>query len=224
MNICYFSFLFYLFLFFGGIMITLFKNRVVSWVLRIVSVVIIVVAAFEVFVPSAPKVIISEAALPVQMIKVTYNWYSYQTREFWYDFPSEFILAKDATLQDAVDKVHASIRYSDDIDAYGWTEYYASAAEVLATGKGDCDEFATIWYQMLKRNGFSTGMAAGYIGNNIETSHIVALVKVDNSIYVLDLNEREPIELNKWIDLHQATLMIVADGYKVTTFNSWINK
>ena len=81
-----------------------------------------------------------------------------------------------------------NITHSDDIAHYGARDYWATADETLASGRGDCEDFAILKYQMLVGLGFDRSdmyltLARDLVRN---ADHAVLIVRMDGQYFMLD--------------------------------------
>ncbi len=80
------------------------------------------------------------------------------------------------------------ITHADDIALYGARDYWATAAETLASRRGDCEDFAILKYQMLAAVGFDRSdmyltLARDLVRN---ADHAVLIVRMGGQYYMLD--------------------------------------
>jgi len=81
-----------------------------------------------------------------------------------------------------------SIEYADDIANYGSRDYWATAGETLRSGRGDCEDFAILKYQMLASLGFDRRHMFLTLARDLvrNADHAVLIVRVDGRPYMLD--------------------------------------
>jgi predicted transglutaminase-like cysteine proteinase len=84
--------------------------------------------------------------------------------------------------------VNARIEYRPDIEIWGKSDYWASIAETLSKGYGDCDDYAIAKYFTLKEVGFSEDDMRIVVlkDHNIDQIHAVLSVNINGTIYILD--------------------------------------
>lgn len=101
-------------------------------------------------------------------------------------------------LQNVRDTVFSYILPSGDPEAYGKGDYWASPAEAIEVGAGDCDEYATLSYQVLRRLGFDAVVVSLNLFNDVNAGHAVVFVQMNGTVYVLDNEETEVQTLAQW--------------------------
>lgn len=84
--------------------------------------------------------------------------------------------------------VNRRIQYADDARNWAERDYWASAEETLALGRGDCEDYAILKYQMLAALGFDRRdmyltLARDLVRN---ADHAVLVVKIEGRPYMLD--------------------------------------
>lgn len=84
--------------------------------------------------------------------------------------------------------VNQTVQFTDDATLYGRRDYWASASETLKSGKGDCEDYAILKYQILLDMGFAPDrmyltLARDKIRNR---EHAVLIVKSEGRFYLLD--------------------------------------
>jgi len=94
-------------------------------------------------------------------------------------------LAQISNVQKTANKL---LRYADDIRTYGRPDYWASPAESLALGAGDCEDSAILKMAMLAALGIPEDKMFLTVGNDLvsRNAHVVLTVDVDGELYVLD--------------------------------------
>jgi len=89
--------------------------------------------------------------------------------------------------------INHRIPYRDDRDWWGEEDYWATAAETLRTGGGDCEDLAIVKYQALRRLGFSADSLYLSIGRDTARGdHALLLVRLDGRFLVLDDRNDRP--------------------------------
>lgn len=101
-------------------------------------------------------------------------------------------------LQNVRDGVFALIAPNGDPNAYGKGDYWAAPAEAVANGGGDCDEYATLSYQVLRRLGYDPVVVSLNLFNDVNAGHAVTFVKLDGNVYVLDNEEQKVLPIAEW--------------------------
>lgn len=93
-----------------------------------------------------------------------------------------------AKLQQVNQRVNRSLRYQEDKTVWGVEDYWASPAETLAKGTGDCDDFAIVKYFSLLDSGVSAQQMRLVIlqDQQIGILHAVLAVTHEGRTYILD--------------------------------------
>lgn len=94
------------------------------------------------------------------------------------------------------------LRYADDIRTYGRPDYWASPAESLALGAGDCEDSAILKMAMLSAIGFPEDKMYLTVGNDLvsRNAHVVVTVDVDGELYVLDQLADDLVKMSNYRD------------------------
>jgi predicted transglutaminase-like cysteine proteinase len=81
-----------------------------------------------------------------------------------------------------------SIEYTDDLANYGARDYWATANETLRSGRGDCEDFAILKYQMLAALGFDRRQMFLTLARDLvrNADHAVLIVRVGGRQFMLD--------------------------------------
>ncbi|MCF8709837.1 transglutaminase-like cysteine peptidase [Rhizorhapis sp. SPR117] len=84
--------------------------------------------------------------------------------------------------------VNARIRYVDDVKEYGTADYWASAAQSLSRGRGDCEDYAIAKMQLLKALGVPADSMYLVIARDLvrRADHAILAVAMDGDLLVLD--------------------------------------
>mgnify|MGYP005840368747 CR=1 FL=1 len=152
------------------------------------------------------------------------SWEDYTRRASQSPLPQDLVFDAPLSLQDAMDIGHEKLSPTDDNNTFGRSEYYATATESLEAGAGDCDEYATLWYEVLRQQGWRVGVAVGYIWGEFRGGHAVTIAQSERGeFYVLDVQNTRPIPLNEWLYAEEAVLVYVGDQNGTHRFNRWIN-
>jgi len=87
--------------------------------------------------------------------------------------------------------INAHLAYASDMEVYGVADYWAGLAEALAHGRGDCEDFAIAKMQLLAAAGVPTRDMYLTLVRDLrrEEDHAVLVVRVGESVYVLDSDE-----------------------------------
>ncbi|KLI63405.1 hypothetical protein AAV99_11880 [Aurantiacibacter marinus] len=80
------------------------------------------------------------------------------------------------------------IEYADDNTTYGARDYWATAEETLAIGRGDCEDYAILKYQILQALGFDESQMYLTLARDLvrNADHAVLIVRVGQQHYLLD--------------------------------------
>ncbi|MEL1249648.1 transglutaminase-like cysteine peptidase [Aurantiacibacter gilvus] len=80
------------------------------------------------------------------------------------------------------------IQYTEDLANYGVRDYWATANETLQSGRGDCEDFAILKYQMLAALGFDRSQMFLTLARDLvrNSDHAVLIVRVAGRPYMLD--------------------------------------
>ncbi len=80
------------------------------------------------------------------------------------------------------------VEYADDIANYGSRDYWATASETLRSGRGDCEDYAILKYQMLAALGFDRSRMFLTLARDLvrNADHAVLIVEVEGRHYMLD--------------------------------------
>jgi len=87
--------------------------------------------------------------------------------------------------------INAHVAYASDMDVYGVADYWAGLSEVLAHGRGDCEDFAIAKMQILAAAGVPTRDMYLTLVRDLrrQEDHAVLVVRVGQDSYVLDSDE-----------------------------------
>jgi predicted transglutaminase-like cysteine proteinase len=82
---------------------------------------------------------------------------------------------------------HAVAFESDDLN-YGVSDYWASARETMARGRGDCEDYAIAKMELLREAGVPSGDLYLLIARDLvrRADHALLLVRLDDGYWVLD--------------------------------------
>lgn len=92
-----------------------------------------------------------------------------------------------------ISKVHKffnNFKYAKDIDQFGKSDYWMTPKEFLASGEGDCEDFAIAKYYALKELGVKhLKFVVGVVKlGGVESLHLVLTHQREDKIYILDYN------------------------------------
>ena len=122
---------------------------------------------------------------------------------------------------EAINKaVNKSIRYETDGDIYGQLDYWATPAETMTTGRGDCEDYAILKLAALRSAGIPADSLALVVVRDVERNffHAVLAVSTNNRTYILD-NLRNSVLPDSALPQYQALYSLGAQrawvhGYK----------
>ena len=90
--------------------------------------------------------------------------------------------------------VERTLDYRDDPQMWGEADYWASAAETLSRGGGDCEDLAIVKYQALLALGFEPADLVLSVGRDLKRGdHALLLVRDGGEWWVLDDNRARPV-------------------------------
>lgn len=119
---------------------------------------------------------------------------------------------------DAVNRgVNQAISYAPDAETYGRRDYWANVGEILAAGRGDCEDFAILKMAALARAGIpeeSMSIVVVYVESK-DVFHAILAVSTSKGTYVLD-NVREDVYLDTSNPDYQPL-------YSLSTDRAWIH-
>lgn len=118
----------------------------------------------------------------------------------------------------AVNKViNRLIDYRSDKDTYGVLDYWATPKEVLASGKGDCEDFAILKMAALRAAGLPADSMALVVLRDSSRNfyHAVLAVSTSSNTYVLD-NLRDAVLTDRQLPQYQAL-------YSLSMQKAWIH-
>lgn len=99
-------------------------------------------------------------------------------------------VARLAFVHDAVTR---RVRWSNDLDTYRVSDYWAQAAETLSRGLGDGEDIAVLKMQILKAAGFSPRDLYLSVGRDRQRgADSVLLVRIGGHFYALDDRQAQP--------------------------------
>lgn len=80
------------------------------------------------------------------------------------------------------------IEYADDTATYGTRDYWATANETLAIGRGDCEDYAILKYHMLQAIGFDESQMYLTLARDLvrNADHAILVVRIGQQHYMLD--------------------------------------
>lgn len=116
--------------------------------------------------------------------------------------------------------INRLVDYRSDSDVYGVLDYWATPAEILSAGKGDCEDFAILKMAALRAAGVPSDSMALVVLRDASRNfyHAVLAVSTSSQTYVLD-NLRDAVLTDKQLPQYQALYSLSAQkawvhGYK----------
>lgn len=113
--------------------------------------------------------------------------------------------------------VNRLVRYTKDVDAHGRLDYWATPAEILTLGKGDCEDYAILKLAALRKAGVKADSMTLVVLRESRRNfyHAVLTVAVDGRNYVLD-NMRDAVLTDRQLPEYQAL-------YSLGTERAWLH-
>jgi predicted transglutaminase-like cysteine proteinase len=84
--------------------------------------------------------------------------------------------------------INDAITFESDLQNYGVSDYWASARESLARGRGDCEDYAIAKLQLLRAAGVPADALYLVVARDLvrRADHALLLVRLDDGFWVLD--------------------------------------
>ncbi|MGD9479337.1 transglutaminase-like cysteine peptidase [Shinella sp. G-2] len=113
--------------------------------------------------------------------------------------------------------VNRLIKYSKDVDVHGKLDYWATPSEILATGKGDCEDYAILKLAALRQAGVKEDRMTLVVLRESRRNfyHAVLTIAVGGKNYVLD-NMRDAVLTDRQLPEYQAL-------YSLGSERAWIH-
>ena len=101
--------------------------------------------------------------------------------------------------------VNRMVRYGKDIDVHGKFDYWAMPSEILASGRGDCEDYAILKLAALRQAGLEADSMTLVVLRESRRNfyHAVLTVSVEGRNYVLD-NVRDAVLIDRQLPEYQA--------------------
>ena len=95
--------------------------------------------------------------------------------------------------------VNRRVHFVDDSKQYGVADYWAPAAQTLARGRGDCEDYAIAKLALLRRAGFAERDLYLVIAHDLvrRQDHAVAVARVDGKLWLLDSGTDELLDASQ---------------------------
>lgn len=113
--------------------------------------------------------------------------------------------------------VNRLVSYSKDADVHGKLDYWATPSEILASGKGDCEDYAILKLAALRQAGIKAESMTLVVLRESRRNfyHAVLTVAVEGKNYVLD-NLRDTVLTDRQLPEYQAL-------YSLGTERAWVH-
>lgn len=116
--------------------------------------------------------------------------------------------------------VNLAIRPASDWAQYGYADYWASPLQTLASGAGDCEDYAIVKYVALRQLGIAEADLRLIVvhDNKHQTDHAIVAVRDDQEWLILDnrtmaiLNTEDARHYNPLFSLYQQNAQTFADA------------
>ena len=113
--------------------------------------------------------------------------------------------------------VNRLVKYSKDVDVHGQLDYWATPSEILAAGRGDCEDYAILKLAALRQAGVKADRMTLVVLRESRRNfyHAVLTVAVGGKNYVLD-NMRNAVLTDRQLPEYQAL-------YSLGSERAWIH-
>jgi len=117
----------------------------------------------------------------------------------WEDLIRQDKSSSDRQKLEKVNQFFNRMQFVDDFRHWGQKDYWATPIEFLASGGGDCEDFAIFKFFSLRYLGFSPDSIriVVLVDTNLKTPHAVLTVDMNNDVLVLDNQTNEIISHRK---------------------------
>jgi predicted transglutaminase-like cysteine proteinase len=84
--------------------------------------------------------------------------------------------------------INHAVTFTSDMQNYGVSDYWASARETMARGRGDCEDYAIAKMQLLREAGVPSANLYLVVARDLvrRADHALLLVRLDDGYWVLD--------------------------------------
>ena len=95
--------------------------------------------------------------------------------------------------------VNRRVHFVDDLKQYGVVDYWAPAAQTLARGQGDCEDYAIAKLALLRGAGFAEHDLYLVIAHDLvrRQDHAVAVARVDGKLWLLESGTDELLDASQ---------------------------
>ncbi|OCP00772.1 hypothetical protein BC374_28810 [Ensifer sp. LC13] len=113
--------------------------------------------------------------------------------------------------------VNRIVRYQPDAENYGSKDYWATPDEILARGKGDCEDYAILKMAALKAAGLPSEAMSIVVLRDVRRNlyHAVLAITTSQGHFILD-NLSDEVKLDRALPSYQPLFSVSAD-------RSWIH-
>lgn len=117
--------------------------------------------------------------------------------------------------------VNQALTYGSDRTVWGTGDYWATPAEILARGRGDCEDYAILKYWLLRDAGFTTDQLQLIVLRDTRRNvyHAVLAVHLGGARYVLD-NLSESVRTDRSFASYMPIMSFVGDKSYVHGFRN----
>ncbi len=124
------------------------------------------------------------------------------------------LLGKITAINKAINRL---IDYRSDKDIYGVLDYWATPKEILASGKGDCEDFAILKMAALRAVGLPADSMALVVLRDSSRNfyHAVLAISTSSNTYILD-NLRDAVLTDRQLPQYQAL-------YSLSMQKAWVH-
>jgi len=107
-------------------------------------------------------------------------------------------LSEHARLQLANTWINHRIAFESDLENYGVSDYWASARESLARGRGDCEDYAIAKMELLRAAGVPAADLYLVVAKDLvrRADHAILVVRMSDGFWVLDSGTDEVMPAN----------------------------
>ncbi len=135
---------------------------------------------------------LGSARVRIRQTPFTEDWQRVSSQELSAGRVNNLLGASTSVSVETVSQVNRwanqRIEYADDNATYGRRDYWATAAETLSNGRGDCEDYAILKYHMLQALGFDESQMFLTLARDLvrNADHAVLIVRVGQQHYMLD--------------------------------------
>lgn len=141
--------------------------------------------------------------LPVSRTHFDSDWNRVRAGQVSQHVVARFSGNSDKALLSSVNRwANANVRYAEDRDLYGKTDFWADAPTTLRRGAGDCEDIAIVKMQMLAAAGVPRSAMYLTIARDLvrNADHAMLVVKQGDRHWLLDNNTNEVLDASEGLD------------------------